>query len=244
MPWSRSATGAAVALLVFTSGCEPAEEGTDSATGTEEERVAQVAEGDVVLRGFVVLGPEVRSIKPCEEERELWVVPVADLTMAYEELSGEPYAPVFVEVEGRLGPAPEAGFGTDYDGLLTVRSLRRAAPAAESLACGEDVSGFAFRASGVEPFWHLQITPSGMVYSTPDIPETRFSTAAPFIEGGGWVYESESTGPESLSLRVTFQPGRCQDTMVGAIYSWSASVELAGETLRGCAWMGALAPGR
>lgn len=241
----RIATNLVVfASFVGASACGSADESSADEPGPAEVTSVTVVEGDAVVRGFLVLGTEVRSIKPCGEERELWVVPVADLTTAYEELSREPYAPVFVEVEGRLGAAPATGSGADYDGLLTVRSLRRAAPAAESVRCDEDVSGFSFRASGAEPFWHIQITPSAMVYSTPDLPETRFSGAEPFIAEGGWVYESEATGPESLLIRATLAPGRCRDTMAGAIYSWSATVELAGEVRRGCAWMGDLAPGR
>jgi putative lipoprotein len=238
---------AAVTALTLTctalAACGPSQDEPEAAAEPDQGAAVVAATGETVLRGFIVLGHEVRSIKPCGEERELWVIPVADLSAAYEELSSEPYDPVFVEVEGRLGPPPETGFGADFDGLLTVTRLRRAAPAVEGAGCSEDVSGFAFRAAGQEPFWHLHITPGGMVYTTPEIPETRFAAAEPYVAAGGWVYESSATGPEPLSIRATFEPGRCQDTMVGVIYSWSATVELAGEVRRGCAWQGTLAPG-
>jgi uncharacterized membrane protein len=232
------------ATLAVMGACEAAEERALNASGAAEVTAVAPVERDVVIRGFVVLDSEVRSIKPCGEEGELWVNPVSDLTMVYEELRRELSGPVFVEVEGRLGAAPSTGPGSDRDGLLTVRSLRRAAPAAERLRCEEDVSGFSFRASGREPFWHIQMTPSAIVYATQDLPETRFAGAEPFLAEGGWVYESRGTGPESLQIRATLTPGRCRDAGVEAIYSWSATIELPGEIRRGCAWMGDLAPGR
>lgn len=195
------------------------------------------------MRGVVVLGPEVRSIKPCNEDRELWVVPIADVTAAYRSLSREPYAPVFVEVEGEIAPAPTEGFGAEYAEQLTVTAFRRASPAEEGFGCAEDVSAFAFRASGVEPFWGLRVRESSIVFSTPEIPETVFEIVDPAFAGGAWVYETVSAGPEPITLRLELSPEPCSDTMLGSIYTWSAKVDIAGEPREGCAWEGALAPG-
>ncbi len=197
----------------------------------------------VTLRGHVVLGHEVRSLAPCNEEHELWVAPNSELIEAYETFSREPYEPVFMEVRGELGPAPEEGFGADYPGMFTVRSLRRAAPATEGFGCREDLSDIAFRASGQEPFWHLRVTGDAILFSTPEIAETAFAASTPRQTPEGWVYEAEATGPEQLTVRVVLTRGRCSDTMVGALYSWSASVEVGGEARAGCAWEGDIAPG-
>ena len=70
--------------------------------GAAPETAGAVQQGPAVVRGFLVLGPEVRSIKPCGEEQELWVIPLTEVTEAYDALSREPYSPVFVEVEGEL----------------------------------------------------------------------------------------------------------------------------------------------
>jgi len=235
---------AAVVGALATDACSPGDgAGEPSTASVGDAAVAGVSEASVV-RGFLVLGPEVRSIKPCDEDRELWVIPIADLNEAYESLSGEPYDPVFVEVEAILGEAPETGFGADYSGLVTVRELRRAEPATEGFGCREDLSEFAFRAAGQEPFWHLKITPASIVLSTPDIPETIFEPAAPSLLGDGWVYESRATGPETVVIRAFFERGRCTDSMVGAIHSWTARVEIGDDVRSGCAWEGGLAPSR
>ena len=117
-------------------------------------------------------------------------------------------------------------------------------PAEGGFGCREDLSEIAFRASGVEPFWGLQVRSGSIVYTTPEIPRTGFEAAEPAVLAGGWIYESVSSGPESLSLSLRLTPERCSDSMVGAIYSWSAEVDIGGEVRRGCAWEGALAPGR
>jgi putative lipoprotein len=238
------ATLAAVAVVLGPVAREPVSDGEDEAAPVIVAEIAGSTSGVSVVRGFLVLGPEVRSIKPCAEDRELWVIPTGDLSEAYDALSGEPYAPVFVEVEALSGPPPETGFGADYEGLLTVRELRRAAPAAEGFGCSEDVSTFAFRASGEEPFWHLRVTPSGIVLSTPDIPETVFEPSSPTRFGEGWAYESLATGPEAIALRAVFEAGPCNDSMVGAFFTWTARVEIGDDVRTGCAWEGRIAPNR
>jgi len=231
----------AAAASMTGGSCAPGERGVPPS----EQAIPDATEAEVasesVVRGMFVFGPEVRSITPCGEDQELWVVPVPELNAAYEALALEPYAPVFVEVEGRVGPAPETGFGADYDGQLVVSALRRAAPAREGFGCSEDVTGFAFRALGMEPFWNLRVEPSGIVYGTPESPVTRFAPPAAAREGDSRVYESTSVEQPPRTLRATFVPVPCRDPMVGAFYTWTATVEVDGELRRGCAWQGALA---
>ena len=238
------ATLAGIAVALGSAACEPVSDGESEAGPVIAGEITASASGVSLVRGFLVLGLEVRSIKPCAEDRELWVIPTGELLEAYDALSGEPYAPVFVEVEALLSPSPETGFGADYQGLLTVRELRRAAPADEGFGCGEDVSTFAFRASGEEPFWHLRVTPSGIFLSTSDIPETVFEPVSPIRFGDGWAYESRAAGPEAITIRAVFQAGPCSDSMVGAIFTWTASVEIGADVSTGCAWEGMDAPNR
>jgi uncharacterized membrane protein len=148
-----------------------------------------------------------------------------------------------VEVEGEIMPPPTSGPGARFPEQLRISALRRATPAAESFACEEDLSAFAFKAAGVEPFWSVEIASDAVVYSTPDLPRTVFSGTEPTFSGGGWLYETTATGPTPLTLQVRIEPGRCTDSMVGAVYRWTATLTLAGEERRGCAWEGLQAPG-
>mgnify|MGYP006908253989 CR=1 FL=1 len=232
----RAARWPALVAFAWMTAC--AGSGDRGAPGTPSER-EDPANGASVVRGYLVLSDEVRSLKPCGEDRELAVGRHPALSEAYALLSPGEGAPVFVEVVGsRTTPEDQGGKET-----LAVRALRRAAPAEEGFGCGEDVSGFAFRASGVEPFWSVRVTPEGLTYTTPELAPTLFSGAEPRRDGEGWVYEASSSGPEALTLRLELQPGRCSDSMVGAVCSGSAAVGLGGAIHARCAPEGRLAPG-
>jgi putative lipoprotein len=199
---------------------------------------AERGEDERLLRGYVVLGHEVRSFEPCEGGGDLWVVPNEALRSAAAGLTHEPYGRVFVELRGRLGPPPETGFGSEYAGQLTVLDLRRAAPAAESHGCAEDLTDVAFRAAGNEPFWHLSITRDAIRFTTPDGPEPVLPLRSPRGTGRGWTYETDTPGPPPHSLVLILEPAPCSDSMVGARYSWRARLALDGRTYTGCAWEG------
>jgi len=191
------------------------------------------------MRGEVILGHEVREFKPCGEDAELWVIPGPELVDAYEALSYEAYAPVYAELRGEVGPPPETGFGAGYQGQLTVLSLMRAAPAAESHGCAEDLTGIAFRALGNEPFWGLHVSRDEIVFSMLGASDVTLPRAVPRREEGSWIYEAEA---DAGSVSLTLEEASCSDTMVGTRYSWRAHVTLDGDTYEGCAWEGDDAP--
>lgn len=205
---------------------------------------APAAVMDGIVRGMLVMGPEVRTLKPCDEETELWVIPVESVQRAYDQLASEPYAPVFVEVEGSREASPASGFGADYPGQLRLTALHRAEPAEEGFGCGEQLRGVVFRAGGQEPFWHVRVLADRITLATPEIPSTVFAQARPIPLDDGWRFESLSSGPETVQLRLDLTRGRCTDSMVGSVYTWTAMLDVGGELRRGCAWEGALAPGR
>lgn len=223
--------------------CSPADQAADEG-GPElaSPGSTEIVASNRLIRGFLVLGPEVRSIKPCDRDAELWVIPTPEVEDVYESLSGEAYEAIFIEADAVIGPAPASGFGADYSGLVTIRSLRRAEPSSEGFGCTESVDEFEFRATGQEPFWHLRVAPDGLLLSTPTVPSTFFESAQPAMAAGGWEYISETSGPESLTMTAIFREGRCIDSMSGAFFSWTAELDIGGERLSGCAWEGALAP--
>ena len=191
------------------------------------------------MRGEVILGHEVREFKPCGEDAKLWVIPSPELVDAYEALSYEAYAPVYVELRGELEPPPETGFGADYEGQLAILSLMRVAPAAEIQGCAEDLSGIAFRASGNEPFWDTRVSREAIVFSALGASDLTLLRVAPRREEGRWVYETET---DVGSVLLTLEEAPCSDTMVGARYSWRARLTVNGQTYQGCAWEGDDAP--
>lgn len=235
---------AVAAVLVLVACSTDAEDQPESLADVEGEAGQLMPSQDGVLSGMLVMGPEVRTFKPCAEETELWVIPMESVQRAYDEVAKEAYAPVFVEVDGVREAAPAAGFGADYPGQVRLVSLLRAESADEGFGCGEELTDVLFKASGQEPFWYLRVFTERITLATPNIPPTIFAGARPLPLENGWRFESLSTGPETLQLRLDLSREQCSESMTGSVYTWMATLDIGGEVRRGCAWEGALAPGR
>jgi uncharacterized membrane protein/membrane-bound inhibitor of C-type lysozyme len=96
--------------------------------------------------------------------------------------------------------------------------------------------GFALRASGNEPFWTLLAGPQSIRLDGLNRPSASFAGLSESELGAdglahGGVVEREA-GPHRLRVTVTRE--HCLDTMSGEPSPLSVSVELDGETLRGC----------
>lgn len=93
-------------------------------------RLERIPERPGTFRGYLIWAHEARSFEACDSGRWGWVVDETGgrLGAAYEELTGEPYESLPVEVRGTWGPAPLTGFGADYPEQLTVTELMHAGP--------------------------------------------------------------------------------------------------------------------
>jgi len=87
------------------------------------------------LQGWLVIGHEVRTFRPCGEGQDLWLAggspALSELKAAYRAAAGSApaYAPVFVSVMGRRTRPPGDGFGADYRVGFRVGAMLKAWPA-------------------------------------------------------------------------------------------------------------------
>jgi len=93
------------------------------------------------------------------------------------------------------------------------------------------------RVLGTEPFWAVEITPTGLIYSGVDRPEQKAANPGPALQGmvATWTTETEARTP----LVVTLMATDCSDGMSDRTYPLTAKVEIGGESLTGCAASGA-----
>ena len=196
---------------------------------------------DGLVRGILVMGPEVRTFKPCAEDTELWAVPMKSILDAYGALTAEPYQPVFVEVDSEHEEAPRSGPGARYPGQLRLVNLLRAEPVGEGLGCEDSLLGVAYKASGHDPFWHVRVLSERIALASPEIPSTIFNGASPIPLDNGWRFEAQSAGPETVWLRLELIRASCVDSVSGSLYTWTASLDVGGVVRTGCAWEGDLA---
>ena len=88
-----------------------------------------------VLEGWVTIGHEVRSFRPCANNTEHWLAgqspALADITAAYRKtLAGaKPYTPLFMSLAGIVTEPPTDGFGADFSVAFKATRLEKVQPA-------------------------------------------------------------------------------------------------------------------
>jgi putative lipoprotein len=192
-------------------------------------------------RGTLVLAADQKVFKPCGADREFWVNDVTngDLATVYEKLAGGPGKPLFVDVRGVLEQPPKTGAGSSYARVLRVVELRRADPA--GAGCRENLRHFELRAWGDEPFWRVDVSRNGIIWSSYSAPSSvAFPYGPPRRDGATIRYAAVRDGAERHELDLLMKPGRCTGARTGAITWLTVEARLDGRALRGCAYEGDL----
>lgn len=111
-----------------------------------------------------------------------------------------------------------------------------ATPPAAALASGM-MGGVALsqpiRALGTEPFWGVDISPSGLTYSGVDRPAQTATHTGPALQGAVAVWSGRTD--QGNELEVVLTATECSDGMSDRVYPLSARVRIGTETLTGCA---------
>lgn len=166
---------------------------------------------------FYPCGEQVR-LQPKDATKE------KDLASLFRTLTGDFDQPVFMELEG-----------TASGQSIKVTRLLRANP--ESAACRENLEGIVFKAFGSEPDWRMAMDANALrIQFVEDAAPASFPSRKLEEQGGMLVYEGRN---ESSDLKVELTRERCRDSGLGALYPMKASVTSAGQTLQGCAYLGA-----
>jgi len=200
--------------------------------------VAPSATPGKVLRGHLTIGAgiEARSFKLCGAEDSLWVEDRtdSDLWSLYRRLSNYPNRPVFMEVAGELTEAPPDGFGAHFQQQILIREVRNAS--VESAGCFATPAQFAFRASGNEPFWNVEISKRGLTFSElGQDGKILFPYSPPTFFGEQIIYRSQIRSHQPRNLVVRLEESPCNDSMADAAFSFTATVKIDDRTLTGCA---------
>jgi len=90
-----------------------------------------------------------------------------------------------------------------------------------------------FRVSGTEPFYAVDATPQGFVYSGVDRPEQTATNPGPTL--AGTTASFTTTTSQNLALIITLVATQCSDGMSDRVYPLTAQVVIGSEKLNGCA---------
>lgn len=217
-------------LLVLLAGCDGRE--VEKRTTLESKEAPPI-----LIRGLYAFGHEVRALRPCGQDEDLWVIdPSGTLQKVHEKLVGslEGAPRVFVVASGRTGPPPSEGFGAEYAGAVTIEEIIYVA--SEGFRCDFDMTRFVFRAYGNEPFWMVEVLPDQMTLSRPGQVNIIWPEVSREISGDNLVFVGSAGKNKQVRLTVLPQPG--QDSMSGAYHGHTAVFELNDEELKGVALRG------
>ncbi|MEK9505370.1 COG3650 family protein [Gaopeijia maritima] len=191
----------------------------------------------VRIAGVLMVGENSAEFLPCDQGPELWLDgPLSlDLLELHDEMTPgvEPFEGIFIDVVADIDPPPATGPGTGYPGALIVEFLRRAA--FEGWNCGDVRPELEWAAAGTEPFWSLDVTADGAVFTTPDGGARTVELGEVRMDEQGWVVEG-TDGAGAVEVRLVDSP--CRNAMSGAFSHLTAEISIGGSTLQGCGWFG------
>jgi hypothetical protein len=103
----------------------------------EDGKLKEIAVGDggsVVVEGWVIMGHEVHSFQPCQEDSDLWLLGISpalsEIMVEYRQAAADspPYRPILMVLGGINAPRPRHGFGADYEAAFLATELIKIAP--------------------------------------------------------------------------------------------------------------------
>lgn len=210
----------AIALALALTSCAAREAGsaTEDAGSSGEAAAPEMQR----IRGEALVGKDGYGLTLCGSDRQriFMLSPQARIFLGR-----------FLESGGKLEFFLDA-WAREKDGKLEVVAIERAHT--EGPRCDSAPEVAQFVASGTEPFWSLQLSPTGWLLQRPDSPPLQV-TASPEKTGDGYTWASAS--PQT---RVEITPGYCADGMADAASAWQAKIDLGEVQLTGCAHRGEL----
>jgi len=223
----------ALAVLATLSACGKSEPEAPVAEAPAAASTAPVAEPmdfppDLPLsrfRGQAVMGKDGYGLTVCGDTRQLVVG-----------FSPEAQAVVDGFLAGGAKEFFLDGWGTtDAQARPQFSSIERIYT--EGPGCDEKDMGLSlFRARGNEPFWAVDVSPSGVKLERPDQPGlvAEYQPLEKMDGGGRRFAATTDQGP----LELVLTPGKCSDGMSDTVYGWNATLTLGGTEMKGCAFAG------
>ncbi len=181
-----------------------------------------------MIRGEVVIGNEVRTLKPCNSNQQFWLDISAELKEKAMSLSSVPYQPMYGELIGYLTPPSQTGYNGDYAARFKITNVNTIT--SENPSRCQNTSS-STRAFGNEPGWVAQFTPKRLTVQTFNSDKKAVPITGSQITAGERQYSFKNG-------ELTLQHELCADGMSDSIYGWKSRLALNNESYKGCATLG------
>jgi len=213
-----------IVLALVLTGCAAREAGSTTEDADPSGEPAAPAAEVQRIRGEALVGKDGYGLTPCGSDRQriLTLSPQSQI-----------FLDRFLQSGGRLEFFLDA-WVREKEGKLEVVAIERAHT--EGSRCDSAPETAQFVASGTEPFWSLQLSPTGWLLQRPDNPPLQVAATQTNVGAG---YAWTSVAPQAT---VEILPGYCADGMADAASAWQAKISLGELQLAGCAHRGELPP--
>ncbi|MCK6265734.1 hypothetical protein KP803_20965 [Vibrio sp. ZSDE26] len=178
-----------------------------------------------VLRGEVVLGHEVSSIKPCGSNKQLWLALDQTQNPQASQLVRSPYQPLYGEVIGHLVTPNQYGFDSDFDARFVVDQINFLT-AENPNRCDQPIKPT--RVFGLEPNWSGSFKNNAFIFQ-----RMGFDAQSMKIESSTISVKQREYHLDNGHLLL--EESLCNDTMSDSLYGWKANLTIGEQHYQGCA---------
>ena len=214
----------------------PAPAGASPATPRSEPPAES---GLSIKRGTMMLAQDRITFRPCDEQKELWVVDQTDGVLQQTFASDAAKAPtlLYVEAYGERAPTDdEISEAKAYAGLFLLEQVLYAGLHDQVQGCAALAPTYVVAARGTEPFWAAEVGDEQIVWRQPEDPKEIVLKAPQTEDAEGAVrYRANTEGHE---VEVLIEAQSCRDAMSGEFFAYSAKAVLNGREFNGCARVG------
>lgn len=214
-----------LALQACSTSTQQSSESIPTAPTASLDKPASIQPQTFIMRGEVILGHEVRTIKPCDSQQQYWLELPNDRFQQGMSLVRSPYEPLYGEVIGHLETGLTDGFVADYAARFVVDSIN-ILTAENPKRC--QLPTHPTRAFGTEPFWSMSFEGNQLAFQKMGEEKQQLELSSSRIENDRRRYQFEG-GSLELNKRS------CVDNMSDSIYGWSSVLDLNGVKYQGCA---------
>jgi putative lipoprotein len=208
MTFHRPLTAVAVAFLASALHAQPVKPG---------DSMPRLARGQMMKQGDKLI------FSPCRDRSYVMledVSPDREVTRALDSVGLESGKKLYVELLAVID-----------GGMIRASGLNQARTEGRCQQPGGKEESW--RAAGNEPGWLLAVGDEAVALKRPGAADLRLPFKVSGNEGGATRIEAAGEGKH---LAVAFERRMCHDPMADSVFGWTATVNVNGETLKGCAW--------
>lgn len=180
------------------------------------------------FRGQLVMGEGEAWFTPCGFDNGFKLLFDPSLEMIYNKVSPTAFEPAYVEFAGEIVPS-----NNQKEATLRVDRVHHMALSKTSPQCEKAVTGFHFKARGINPFWNALVSGQTLTFSTQSSSQNYKVNLSKFETTQRNTIRAENDNGFVLTLNL--RPGDCFSGNGNVYWGYQAKADAAWGKYQGCA---------